>query len=827
MKDKGVVGGSSSRTDGGTGVLSLDSLLRQIPLFQRTLRQSAHRPSVSAEEVAPPVLARSPSPPSASGGECDHDNDDEDTIPALHTATAACADDGEAQVDDADDFFAELAQDIHLRTFSSGDIIIEAGEAAKCVFFVFRGSVEVVSPDGDLVLATLEAGSYFGEIAVLFDTPRVATVRAVQKCLLGVLTSTDLRVRLEKYPVMKQMVLAEAAERYATSRAYLERTDRRGGAQPQQAQQRDILLERKTSSGMPEIARAMSLSPTAAGSPMSLSRRNSSLALLQYQDDEDQDLNVDMDINHDYSENFGEGGSSPDVSRIYSGNDADDDSAGDSESQAKAPSITISVSRTSETRRLSKQASEGSNVDHSQNIAELALLLPTTSSLTPAIAPIISVESPNSYISNLSLLHTAKRRASVAVWSDDRLMQMAQNAAERASSKSKPSSAISFIRNSVEISSDDIEDSASSDFCVSSVEGSEISALAPFPNFITRMIFGYFNVKELYRLRRISCTIAVFLQDVDNKFFETLDLSPWHKIVNDNLLQTVLSFCGHCIKKLSLRNCWHVTDKGIGHISKLVPLLEEANFASVWEITDTGIATLTRIATHLHSLDLSNCRKLTDSAILAILTFIPRLNSIHLSYCKNLSDASMEHETWSIVRSINMQRCTALSDAGFAFWEAAARTFALSELILADCSFLTDAAVNSIASVCPALELLSLSFCCALTEDCIPTLAAGCRSLRVLDLSFCGSAVSDNAMLALAGLAPADAGDGLTGSAGGDDRAPTNPPHAHDAPHPHPHPPPRMQHLERLSLRGCVLLTDAGVAALTALPRLALLNITQ
>ncbi|KAJ3344750.1 hypothetical protein HDU83_004772 [Entophlyctis luteolus] len=567
----------------------------------------------------------------------------------------------------------------------------------------------------------------------------------------------------------------------------------------------------------------MSLSPPgsgAAGSLVSLSRRNSTLALLQQDHDHDHHSSVELDLAQDDAANFGEGEWNVDIRRSGLSVDANGDcDPGESDTEAKAPSITISVSGTSETRLLLTQAGEESNCDHSQNIAKTALLLPTASSLASTIAPTISVESPNSYISNLS---TGKRRASIAVWSDDRLMRVALNATQRASEKPKQNVALTFIRNSLEIAFNDIDDTASSDSFLSSVEESDMLILAPFPNFITRMIFAHFNFKELYRLRRINSRVAMFLQENDNKFFENLDLSPWHKIVNDSLLQTVLGFCGHCVKKLSLRNCWNVTDKGTGYISKLVPLLEEINLASVWEITDTGIAILTRIATNLHTLDLSNCGKLTDSAILAILTFVPHLRAIHLSYCKNLSDASMEHETWSTVRSINMQRCTALSDAGFACWEATARTFALSELILADCSFLTNATVSSIASVCPALEVLSLSFCCALTEACIPVLTSGCPSLRVLDLSFCGSAVSDNSMLMLAGFSPTEVGDDFI--AAGDEASALSPPDVRDLASPASR---RMQHLESLSLRGCVLLTDVGVAALAALPRLALLNITQ
>jgi voltage-gated potassium channel len=49
------------------------------------------------------------------------------------------------------------------------------------MYFIVRGAVEVISPDGH-VLDVLGEGDYFGEIALLEDRPRNASVRAVDYC---------------------------------------------------------------------------------------------------------------------------------------------------------------------------------------------------------------------------------------------------------------------------------------------------------------------------------------------------------------------------------------------------------------------------------------------------------------------------------------------------------------------------------------------------------------------------------------------------------------------------------------------------------------------
>jgi len=61
------------------------------------------------------------------------------------------------------------------------EVIVRQGAPADKFFIIVDGEVEVVrSDDGsEHVLATLKRGQFFGEIAILRDLPRVATVRAV------------------------------------------------------------------------------------------------------------------------------------------------------------------------------------------------------------------------------------------------------------------------------------------------------------------------------------------------------------------------------------------------------------------------------------------------------------------------------------------------------------------------------------------------------------------------------------------------------------------------------------------------------------------------
>lgn len=67
--------------------------------------------------------------------------------------------------------------------FSPSDYVCRKGEIGKEMFIVNRGKLQVVADNGRTVLATLRAGSYFGEISILnmgtAGNRRTASVRSV------------------------------------------------------------------------------------------------------------------------------------------------------------------------------------------------------------------------------------------------------------------------------------------------------------------------------------------------------------------------------------------------------------------------------------------------------------------------------------------------------------------------------------------------------------------------------------------------------------------------------------------------------------------------
>ncbi len=76
------------------------------------------------------------------------------------------------------DAFGELFEHLTLRQYPAGAPIIRQGEPGESVYFIARGEVDIVKSRGNQQqhLARLGAGSLFGEMALLSDEPRSASV---------------------------------------------------------------------------------------------------------------------------------------------------------------------------------------------------------------------------------------------------------------------------------------------------------------------------------------------------------------------------------------------------------------------------------------------------------------------------------------------------------------------------------------------------------------------------------------------------------------------------------------------------------------------------
>lgn len=111
--------------------------------------------------------------------------------------------------------FAEIQKLLHPKMTSSGEDIITEGETGDSLFLIMRGVVRVskIIEGKERDLATLFAGDFFGEVALLHSEPRNATCRAVTPCSLFELKRSDFQVVASKYPVIQAAIEKADAER--------------------------------------------------------------------------------------------------------------------------------------------------------------------------------------------------------------------------------------------------------------------------------------------------------------------------------------------------------------------------------------------------------------------------------------------------------------------------------------------------------------------------------------------------------------------------------------------------------------------------------------
>jgi len=99
---------------------------------------------------------------------------------------------------------------------SPGDRVVRKGDRGDGMFFIAAGAVEVKL---DTKSIRLEAGSFFGEMALLSGDRRVADVVAIDFCDFLVLSRRDFNRFVAKHPDLRDAVTEMAAQRAKTNTA--------------------------------------------------------------------------------------------------------------------------------------------------------------------------------------------------------------------------------------------------------------------------------------------------------------------------------------------------------------------------------------------------------------------------------------------------------------------------------------------------------------------------------------------------------------------------------------------------------------------------------
>ena len=115
----------------------------------------------------------------------------------------------------SDQQLASIGAHAAWRVFERGDVIVRQGELADSLFVIASGQVKVYMSEGDreVILKTLSAGDFFGEMPMLDQEPRSASVAALERCHLQTLSYESFRRAMAGSTDIAKRVLETLAKR--------------------------------------------------------------------------------------------------------------------------------------------------------------------------------------------------------------------------------------------------------------------------------------------------------------------------------------------------------------------------------------------------------------------------------------------------------------------------------------------------------------------------------------------------------------------------------------------------------------------------------------
>ena len=128
------------------------------------------------------------------------------------------------QTQEAAAFLERLRERVELVRFNPGQVICKQGDPADSFYLVRIGFVKVSEshPGGELVLAYLSRGNYFGEIGLMGGGVRTATCTALDHVEVVRIKADEFKVMLEHFPHVRRRLEAGVRERQEQNRNALD-----------------------------------------------------------------------------------------------------------------------------------------------------------------------------------------------------------------------------------------------------------------------------------------------------------------------------------------------------------------------------------------------------------------------------------------------------------------------------------------------------------------------------------------------------------------------------------------------------------------------------
>ena len=107
--------------------------------------------------------------------------------------------------------------------FKPDQVLVRQGELGDAAFIIVEGTAEVLidTPDGPVAVARLKRNDIIGEIAILCDVPRTATVQAIDQLTALKITKELFFRMVSDFPDMGIEIMRSLAHRLEQTTAQL------------------------------------------------------------------------------------------------------------------------------------------------------------------------------------------------------------------------------------------------------------------------------------------------------------------------------------------------------------------------------------------------------------------------------------------------------------------------------------------------------------------------------------------------------------------------------------------------------------------------------
>jgi len=110
----------------------------------------------------------------------------------------------------------QVLPSVMLYSYDAGETVFSQGQKGDAFYIVYKGSVDILLRRWLVLskkIATLKAGDFLGEIALISDEPRTATVAAAEPTMLFTLIADDFKFVLNENPAAAEEMKRIGARR--------------------------------------------------------------------------------------------------------------------------------------------------------------------------------------------------------------------------------------------------------------------------------------------------------------------------------------------------------------------------------------------------------------------------------------------------------------------------------------------------------------------------------------------------------------------------------------------------------------------------------------